>query len=171
MIDEIKSWAETIIVAIFASVIIEALLPNGNNRKYIKVIIGIYIMCVILTPLINIFNVDAYFDEKILKSNFNPVVKETSVDMTNVYMVGLEEAIKEDIKRLGYDLENVKIKLDKSLENIEQIELEGLYKTKNEIGIEQIRIGEDVGEDRYQDVFVYLMQNYFVSKDKVIIKN
>ena len=48
MILKIKSWCEGIIVAIIISIIIEMLVPDGNNKKYVKVVIGIYIIFVTL---------------------------------------------------------------------------------------------------------------------------
>ena len=53
MILKLKSWCEGIIVSIILCIIIESLIPEGNNKKYVKVIIGIYIMYVSLNPLLN----------------------------------------------------------------------------------------------------------------------
>ena len=65
MILEIKRWCEGIIVAIILCIIIESLIPNGNSKKYIRVVIGIYIMYVSLNPLLNLLNYD--FDFKIFE--------------------------------------------------------------------------------------------------------
>lgn len=35
----ISSWAEQIVVAVIIATIIEMILPNGNNKKYIKAVI------------------------------------------------------------------------------------------------------------------------------------
>ena len=43
MIDFIKQWENQIIVAIIIATIFEMILPNSNNKKYIKMIIGIYV--------------------------------------------------------------------------------------------------------------------------------
>ena len=68
MILKIKSWCEGIIVSIILCIIIESLIPEGNNKKYVKVIIGIYIMYVSLNPLLNLFNYDLNFSFKEFKS-------------------------------------------------------------------------------------------------------
>ena len=40
----ISDWVQGIIVAVIIVTIIEMILPNGNSKKYIKVVIGIYII-------------------------------------------------------------------------------------------------------------------------------
>ena len=44
MIDFFRVWCEGIIIAVVISIIIEAILPEGNIKKYVKVIISIYIV-------------------------------------------------------------------------------------------------------------------------------
>ena len=171
MVSEIRAWSETIIVAILVSVIIESLIPNGNNKKYIKVIIGIYIMFVTFDPILSIFDTDFNFENFIFESALDKDVLETSVDMKSVYITGIEETIKEDIKLLGYHLENVKIKLDNLCENIILIELKNVSKRKNKIEIEEVKVGEVVINDKYQDIYSYLIQNYFVNEENIVFKN
>ena len=69
MIEFFKVWCEGIIVAVVISIIIESILPEGNNKKYVKVIISIYIVFTILNPILgkldnnmsfeNIINLDS----------------------------------------------------------------------------------------------------------------
>ena len=44
MIEWIKNWTEGIIIAVIISIIIEMLVPDGKNKKYVKVVSGIYIL-------------------------------------------------------------------------------------------------------------------------------
>lgn len=44
MINWISNWAQGIIVAVIIGTIIEMVLPEGNCKKYVKVVIGIYII-------------------------------------------------------------------------------------------------------------------------------
>ena len=52
MINWLSDWAEAIIIAVIIGTIIEMLLPEGNCKKYIKVVIGIYVMFTIVNPII-----------------------------------------------------------------------------------------------------------------------
>ena len=53
--DFITSWVQGIIIAVIIGSIIEMLLPNGNSKKYIKVVIGVYIVFSIVSPIISKF--------------------------------------------------------------------------------------------------------------------
>lgn len=54
MINNISSWAEQVIIAVIIATIIEMILPNGNSKKYIKTVIGVYIVYTIISPVITL---------------------------------------------------------------------------------------------------------------------
>ena len=51
MISAISKWSQSIIIAIVIGSIITMILPEGKNKKYIKMIIGVYILSVSYTHL------------------------------------------------------------------------------------------------------------------------
>ena len=53
MIEWITNWAQGIIIAVIIATIIEMILPNGSCKKYIKVVIGVYILFSIISPVIS----------------------------------------------------------------------------------------------------------------------
>ena len=53
MIEFISSWAKSLGLAIVIVSILEMLLPNNKNKKYIRMIMGIYILFNIVSPFIN----------------------------------------------------------------------------------------------------------------------
>ena len=52
-INFISTWAQGIIVSVIIATIIEMILPNSNNSKYIKMVIGVFILFSIVSPVIN----------------------------------------------------------------------------------------------------------------------
>ena len=44
MISFISSWAQQIIFAVIIGIIIQMLLPEGKSKKYIKIVIGVYVL-------------------------------------------------------------------------------------------------------------------------------
>ena len=67
MVSFINSWAQGIILAVIISCVIEIILPGGNIKKYVKTVIGIYVLFVIVHPLISAvlnkkLNVDSIID-------------------------------------------------------------------------------------------------------------
>ncbi len=56
MIAAITSWIKEIIYIILFATFLEFLLPNGHMRKFIRVIIGLFIMLAILSPVMDIMS-------------------------------------------------------------------------------------------------------------------
>lgn len=172
MILEIKSWCEGIIVAIILCIIIESLIPEGNNKKYIKVIIGIYIMYVSLNPLLNLlnYNFDFKIFEEYAKTEEVSTLPENNIK--DIYVFAIEQNIKNEIEELGYKIDDVKVFVDLNYEKIEKIELKinnnGL-KNKNQIA-EQIALSNENSMTNYNDILDYISQNYQVNLENIIIK-
>lgn len=114
MIAFLKSWANQIIVAVIIATIFEMLLPNGNNKKYIKMIIGLYVLFTIIQPIItkvtgnNIdisdFNYKKYFDEDVLEGSSQDFENNNSKLIEQAYIDNIKNDIKTKIKQKGYEV-------------------------------------------------------------------
>lgn len=113
LIKFINSWAQGIILAVIIATIIEIIIPEGNNKKYVKTVIGLYILFTIIYPLItkisnNKFNFDSIiaktskevsmYDSKVANSI------ETNTYIENTYKNNLKEKIKGTIEEKGYTI-------------------------------------------------------------------
>lgn len=169
MILAIKNWCEGIIIAIIISIIIELLLPNGNNKKYVKIISGIYLMFVVLNPILELIKHDINF-ENIFDFQEIAVSSNINTDMKDVYIIGIEETLKNEIEALGYIVNSVNITVDINYENIQKIELR-LDKNSGKIReIEEIKIGENSSKPKieYTEIIEFIKENYSVEEDKII---
>lgn len=166
MIIKIKQWCEGIIIAVIISVIIEMLIPDGKNKKYIKVIIGIYIMFVTLSPILEVLNYDFNFDN-FFDYEVTDVSQSLDDNIKDVYITGIENTIKNEIEEMNYNVDNIKIYTDINYENIEKIEIKINGKNGE---IEEIVIGEKKKPKKYDDIINLLMQNYSVSIEQIIFK-
>lgn len=130
MIEKFNLWAESLIVAIAITTIIEMLLPEGNNKKYVKMVCSIYILFTIVNPILNFSKSDI--------SNFkfeNQTIETSNIDnkrITDIYISAYEDEIKNKLINDGYNLIDVKLNLDNSLENIENIEIKTYYISEEE---------------------------------------
>lgn len=52
MIDFLSTWAEKIALSVIVISILEMLIPNNKMKKYIRVVMGIFILFNIISPLI-----------------------------------------------------------------------------------------------------------------------
>lgn len=123
MILKIRQWCEGIIVAVIISIIIEMIIPEGKNKKYIKVIIGVYIMFVSLSPLLELLKYDFKFDGVFNVDSSIEVTENLDNNMKDVYVLAIEENIKSELENLGYNIDFVNVYTDINYEYIENIEL------------------------------------------------
>lgn len=172
MITFIKSWCEGIIVAVMLSIIIEMLLPEGNNKKYVKVVVGIYILFVIIGPILEKINT-GYTLETFFEFDTIEVSADVDENIKDVYIDGIEETIKNELIESGYFVEKVSISVDNNYENIEKIEIElssENNRNNNEIQIDSIVIGENqVIEKENIELKNMLAENYQVPIEKIYI--
>lgn len=164
MILAMKNWCEGLIVAIIISIIIEMLIPENKTKKYIKVIIGIYIVFVILSPLFKIF--DYKFDELNI-FEFETTSSDIHDEIKDVYVIGIEQSIKKEIEELGFLVGEINLFIDEKYENIEKIEL----KVKEKLGIvEPVIIDTEKEKKDYSKIIKHLEENYFIKSKNIIFK-
>lgn len=145
MVSWFSKWAQGIIIAVVIATLIELILPNGSSKKYVKVIIGIYILFTIISPVIvklkgSNLNMDEILDtqkyeEKISKSD-NKIYAELEANnsrtIKDIYISSLTEDIKSKLKAKGYQVISTNIKIeDNENYTIESISL-NLSKEENE---------------------------------------
>ena len=58
----IKTWAMSLSMVIVFGTLIETILPNGNYRKYIHLILGILLLISIITPIAQLFDGELSFE-------------------------------------------------------------------------------------------------------------
>lgn len=112
MINEISSWTSNIVVAVVVATILEMILPNSKNKKYIKTVIGVFILFTIISPIVEKFtNFDFSLDSVIASANvYNEPKKINSNNyIQNVYIDNLKKDLSKKISEKGYTAENIKI--------------------------------------------------------------
>ena len=121
MIEWISEWAEAIIVAVIIATIIEMILPEGNSKKYIKVVIGIYVLFTIITPIINkftnknvevsdILDLDKYIEEAEESVKMQNTIQDNNQSsIMGMYSSGLKDDMKAKIEAKGYVVNNIDI--------------------------------------------------------------
>lgn len=53
MINFLSNWVEGIAIAVIIASIFEMIIPKGNIKKYIKMILGIYVIFSIISPFVD----------------------------------------------------------------------------------------------------------------------
>ena len=119
MLEFISVWAQSIIVSVIIATIIEMILPNSSNSKYIKVVIGVFILFTIISPIINKFssnkisdkiNFDSYIDTSTNNSAITTNVNLNNEDtIRKMYEENLKIDIKTKITQKGYTVGNINL--------------------------------------------------------------
>ena len=141
MINWITNWAEAIIIAVVIATIIEMILPEGNCKKYIKVVIGVYILFTIISPVITKFtgktvsvsdliDLSKYVDEvKEKEKSQNLLAQNNETNIKDMYISNLKTDIKSKLKGKGYNTQNINL----DISNDENYTLNKIYLSVSKI--------------------------------------
>ena len=110
MIQFLSSWAEQIVLAVIIATIIELILPQNRNKKYIQMVIGIYILFNIISPIIK--NKDTIltsgdYDLEKYESSSNYTIDQSSMDerIEKIYLEELENTTISKFQIAGIEVE------------------------------------------------------------------
>ena len=172
------------------------LLPDNKIKKYVKTVIGIYIIFCIISPFINkrefatIFeNAERELGKIQIDNQVSAELKNTDDGVEALYIKEFEKDIINKIEELGYEVKkiNVDIEINASKENAGinaiyitignkknsnngNIQIENIDKV--EISINGSNLGKDKNEPETEDskkVKKYLSDYYEISEEKIKI--
>lgn len=198
MIKFINSWAQGIILAVIIATIIEIILPEGKNKKYVKTVIGIYILFTIIYPLIN----------KLTKTNINTLIENTTKQMStyqennslkidtdkyieSTYKKKIEEDIRKRANEKNLNITSLNVYIETEDENrygmlnslVMKVEKNETSKKNNDVNqIKEINISKNVQnneiienkdktvtEKEINEFKEYINTTYYLEKEKIHI--
>lgn len=186
MINVINRWMKQIIFAVVITIIIEMLVPEGKNKKYIKMITNIYIIFIIVSPIFSKLTLKEINLNEIFINESTKTVAASSIDNTKYieerYIKNIKESINTNLSNIGYEVKNIDVFInikDEKYGQIEKIKLSVEKKQKEEIKkIEKVSIGtennsnmeQNLSEEDIQIITNYLMINYGVIESNIILE-
>ena len=192
MIKFINSWAQGI------ATIIEIILPEGKNKKYVKTVIGVYILFTIIYPLIN----------KFTKTNINTLIENTTKQMStyqennslkidtdkyieSTYKKKIEEDIRKRANEKNLNITSLNVYIETEDENrygmlnslVMKVEKNETSKKNNDVNqIKEINISKNVQnneiienkdktvtEKEINEFKEYINATYYLEKEKIHI--
>lgn len=199
MIDIISNWAGELIVSLIIVTIIEMLLPENKIKKYIKIVIGVYIIFCIISPFVDENEFTKIFEkaQKSLKDfEIEYEVSSQQYENSSVELLYIQEFEKEVIQRvekLGYTVKKcevdieinatkdnaginaiyLKVEKKNNQQNNTTIEIENVEKV--EISINNEDIGNTNSEKETEEtrkIKHVLSEYYEISEEKIkIVQN
>lgn len=143
MIKAFSDWTKNLSLSLIVVSILEMILPNNKTKKYVNVIMGLYVLFNVLSPIIS-------YSKKIDYSNIdienytNKILENTSITTSNInqlsmnkrleqlYNEQLENDITKKLENKGYIVDYCKVisNIDGKENSIEKINLK-IFKKSN----------------------------------------
>lgn len=167
----LNSWLQGIVISVIIATIIEMILPDGNTKKYIKVVLGVYIVFNIITPIVNqftnskfelssIINIEEYTNKMETYEVASKNIDESNEEnIKQMYITNLERDIASKLKEKDYFAKKVEVKIeDNETYNIksinlflEKIQQEEILEQEDKLPINEIQTVEiKIGEEKEQ---------------------
>lgn len=144
MIENLSSWAKGITLAVIVVSILEMLLPNNKTKKYIKMVMGVFILFNIISPFINandLKNLNEIDASKYVNENNKNYVEQKSMDerLEELYIEEIEKDIIKKVEKKGYKVSMCKVDAK-------------ITKNEEETGINKIKLKvEKTGEAKQEE--------------------
>lgn len=193
----LTEWVTNIILFILLATVIDMLIPNSSMQKYTKLVTGLLLMAIIMTPLFKILSKDfeANFltisqidpsGEKNIKNSIEVKKKEIQANEQAYILEQIAVRLKKDtakelMKRYGFEVETVKLYIDKNSQqtfpdNLQKVSV-SLKQTGNRAGtvetIKQVEINikepqtSQKQDDQIKEIAGFLSQKWNVQESRI----
>ncbi len=120
MIEFLSNWAKDICLAVIVISILEMILPNNKSKKYVKMVMGVYLLFTMISPFVknsknlDLENMNIYEDIMTSSVQTENEIDQTSMDkrLNQIYKEELEKDIKEKIENKGYIINSCKVEVE-----------------------------------------------------------
>lgn len=127
----LSDWLREIILIVLIATFVELLLPSNSFHRYVKVVISLLILLVILQPIVRIFQSEWDLNHLLEQGTYSmsaqpdvpslrSILKEGErIDEHNeeqamhIIQGNIEDQTKQELKKLGYPIENVTVSLSR----------------------------------------------------------
>lgn len=116
MIENLVSWAKSIVLAVIIVSILEMLLPNNKTKKYVKMVMGVFILYNIISPFIKNKSLLTFSETDLTKdsSNISNKIEINQESMNRrleeLYIEEIEKDITKKVEKKGYIVKFCRVK-------------------------------------------------------------
>lgn len=195
----LKEWIGNIVILILIAVMLELLIPNVQLHKYVKMVIGLLLILILLSPLFAIFSIDnkaillenikfeqKFVTEDFLEKKINQQKKDIeaaqSAYIEEQMAVQMKQQVEEELmQQYEMNIDQLTIEFDsnkqQNYENIQSITVL-LSKSTNKINkitrVEKVVINRDapvrtLHNDLEKEIKQFLADKWEVDEEKLII--
>lgn len=115
MIDFLSNWIEKIAITVIIVSIFEMFLPDGNMKKYIKVVLGIYVVFNIISPFansksLNTLNIQKEIDKYTENTDLEKEEYSSIYKINKIYENTFEKELIQTIEKEGFIVNKCEVK-------------------------------------------------------------
>lgn len=184
MIEFLSKWIEQITISVIIVGVLELILPKGNLKKYIKVVLGTYVIFCMISPFVNSSSLYDFKDIDLKDYSKNTTEKSSEVNkesmnkrLQDLYIEELKKDIEKKVNEEGYYV--LKCDIDANLsgnsENsgINQINLvlnKGKIATVQKVEIGTQNNSENINNEETEKIKEKIASEYEINKNIISIK-
>ena len=120
MLESVKSWIVSILIAAFIVNIVNMVLPSSKIKSYINLVLNFIFIFIVITPIINFFSDGISLEDRILKTytkynqeyidSMNKLSKDTGNEsLKSGYEEGIKSILQLKLDEYGYELEDIDV--------------------------------------------------------------
>lgn len=120
MLESVKSWIVSILIAAFIVNIVNMVLPSSKIKSYINLVLNFIFIFIVITPIINFFSDGISLEDRILKTytkynqeyidSMNKLSKDTgNENLKSGYEEGIKSILQLKLDEYGYELEDIEV--------------------------------------------------------------
>lgn len=100
MVQVLKNWITSIVVVVIFMSLIDILLPSNSIKKYARLVFGLIIIIIIITPIISLFNKGIDIDAKIndYTKQYNDLNSSKTIEKKNYISSDTIKLFKDNLK-------------------------------------------------------------------------
>ena len=194
MIGNISKWAGSIVIAVIIVTILEMLLPEGKNKKYIKTIMGVYILFTVISPIVRAtsgknIDINSIVETQNTVMEYSNISIQTSSSIENVYLANIKKDISSKIEQRGFKVIDMNLKtentdeknfgriyemnitINKNLSDKDASKIEKVEILVGETGLKkELSNKKKITEKEIEDLKEYLSTTYDVDKAQINLK-
>lgn len=178
---EVSNYVSSIVTWILTMTIIELILPNNKNKKYVMFSCSLVILLSVVNPILTVFGSEIDVSNEIekfqkeMKTYENNSATNYSLEesLYDTYVENLKEDMQKRLEDMGYEILKTELQINESTYEPEKIEMQIRYQDGYVQPIVIDVFGNMANEKIYDadciKIKEIISETYGVKKDKIVI--
>lgn len=193
----INSWLKDIVILFIFISIAELIMPKGNMKRYINLIIGLLIIITLISPLARLMKIDLNLEqgvfnyskenyleidefykyqdkqiEAVYKERFRNEIIDFIEEETEYKVASIEIDLKEE-EQANYEIDYLKIEIAENIEVIDKdrIRIEKISHIRVENSKDKTQKGNIIIKEEFKELRKLISKKYVLDENSIVIND